>query len=113
MESNQYSPVLISQLMQEYRENIKKRYYEQMGFLEKSVNNIKNIYNDVYNNISNKINTPYTYENLDNEKDVNNKKIKEYGIIIGNFVTNIIVDSVDNYNIIRKATYNYIYPSKE
>lgn len=113
MEPNQYSPVLISQLMQDYRENIKKRYYEQMGFLEKSVNNIKNIYSDVYDNITNKMNTPYTYENLDNEKDTINRRIKEYGIFIGNFITNIIVDSVDSYDIVRKTTYNYIYPSKE
>lgn len=57
MESTAYNPVLISQLMQEYRENIKKRYYEQMGFLEKSVNNIKTVYNDIYENVNSKLHT--------------------------------------------------------
>ena len=117
MKSPSYNPVLISQLMQDYRENINKRYYEQMGFLEKSVNNIKTVYNNIYENVNSKLHTSYTHEDLDNEKDITNKKIKEYGIFLGNLVTNVIVDSVDNYNSVKESTYNlpcknYVYGKK-
>ena len=115
MESTAYNPVLISQLMQDYRENINKRYYEQMGFLEKSVNNIKTIYNNIYENVNSKLHTSYKHEDLDKEKNLNSTefKIKEYGIFLGNLVTNVIVDSVDNYNSVKESTYNYLYPTKE
>ena len=98
MESEKHNPILISELMKQYRENIKKKYYEKMGFFEKSINNVKDIYNNIYNNISNKIQIPYTHEDLNSEKNTTNKKIKEYGIFLGNFITNIVVDSVDTYN---------------
>tara|TARA_B100000424_G_C22716918_1_gene389726 strand:- start:47 stop:394 length:348 start_codon:yes stop_codon:yes gene_type:complete len=115
METNKYSPVLISQLMQDYRENIKKKYENKKGLLEKSVNNIKTVYNNIYENVNSKLHTSYTHEDLDKEKNLNSTefKIKEYGIFLGNLVTNVIVDSVDNYNSVKELTYNYLYPTKE
>lgn len=113
MESEKHNPILISELMKQYRENIKKKYYEKMGFFEKSINNVKDIYNNIYNNISNKIQIPYTHEDLNSEKNTTNKQIKEYGMFLGNLVTNVIVDGVDNYNTVKELTYNYLYPTKE
>ena len=34
-------------------------------------------------------------------------------MFLGNLVTNVIVDGVDNYNTVKELTYNYLYPTKE
>ena len=104
MESTKYSLVLISELIQQYRENIKNKYQEQKGYVEQSINNVKgiytNIYNNIYENITNKIQIPYTHEDLNSEKNTTNKKIKEYGMFLdtyNNFYNNK-TDVLDSEN---------------
>lgn len=50
MGSDKYKPVLVSELMQQYR---KRRREEKKGFVEKSVDNIKYIYENITNKIRN------------------------------------------------------------
>uniref|UniRef100_A0A6C0AXM5 Uncharacterized protein n=1 Tax=viral metagenome TaxID=1070528 RepID=A0A6C0AXM5_9ZZZZ len=100
MESQKYNPVLISQLVHEYNENINKKYKNKIGFIENSINNIKTTYNNIHENIYIKLHKSYTYNDLDNEKNLTYTefKIKESGIILGNLITNIIVECVDKYH---------------
>jgi hypothetical protein len=100
METNKYSPVLISRLIHEYRENIKKRYENQIESIGNSINNIKNKYNNITEDIYTKLNKSYTYNDLNKEKNLTHTefKIKESGIFLGNLVTNIIVECVDRYH---------------
>jgi len=58
MGSDKYKPVLVSQIMQKYRN---KRREEKKGFVEKSVDNIKYI----YKNITKKIRTIISNETED------------------------------------------------
>lgn len=100
MESQKYNPVLISQLVHEYNENINKKYKNKIGFIENSINNIKTTYNNIHENIYIKLHKSYTYNDLDNEKNLTYTefKIKESGIILGNLITTIIVECVDKYH---------------
>jgi len=100
MKSAKYHPILISQLMQEYNESIIEKNENKLGFIDKSINNIKTVYNNIYKNINVKLYTSYTHKDLYKEKHLTfiEFKIKEYGICLGNLITNLIVDSVDNYN---------------
>ena len=100
MESQKYNPVLISQLLHEYNENINKKYKNKIGFIENSINNIKTTYNNIHENIYIKLHKSYTYNDLDKEKNLTYTefKIKESGIILGNLITTIIVECVDKYH---------------
>lgn len=105
--------------MDKYRENIKKNYEEKKIFLGEMITNVKtkalNMYDNIYNNISNKMKVSYTHDDLNKKEDMSmyEKNMKEYGIFLGNLVTNIIVDSVDGLYFIKDTTFNYIHPKKE
>lgn len=114
MESTTYNPVVISTLIQEYSENINTKFTEKKEVIEKTINNAKGNVTYVLDEINNKMKIPYTYEDLNaKEMDPYERRVKEYGIFIGNLLTNIVVDSVDNIKLVKDKTYNYLYPSKE
>ncbi len=112
--STESSPILVSQLAQYYREQLNNRFNLEEK-VKGSVNTISTTYSSVVDNVNMKMQVPYTYEDLNAKEDMNpyEKKVKEYGMFLGNLVTNIVVDGVDSFKIIKEKTYNYLYPSKD
>lgn len=110
----EYKPILISELVKQYKEDIEKK----RGFFEKIVSNTKtnivNSYDNILQNINNKMNKTYTQEDLILKENMNpyEMKIKEYGIFLGNFITNSVIDGVDGVILLKDNTINFLNMSK-
>lgn len=115
MESDKSQSMKISHFGEYFKIQLRDGYYEgknKFGMILTNINtNLYSVYTNVYDNLNNKLQIPYTYEDLNNKDDMGSyeKKIKEYGILFGNFVTNIVVDSVDNFKIVKNKTLMLLY----